>query len=84
MAGQGIALATKGVICKPQQRINRIIYPLNVRVKDCPLKLNIQQLLVNKITIRDLSRKSLHMRVQDVKVNVNQNRVCLNLTKCEN
>ena len=87
MAGQSLALATKGIICKGIGeiiRITRCVIPLNLKLKTDQFKLNLKKLdpiklnlsvPITKINLVNTSTQKLSLRVID--------KFKLNLKKCE-
>ena len=86
MAGQSIALATKGVICRGGDitRITRCVIPLNLRLKTDLFKLNLKKIDPMKLNL-SITEPKLNLKNSD-QFQLTLKRIDkfkLNLKKCE-
>ncbi len=86
MAGQSIALSTKGIICRGGDitRIIRFILPFNLRLKTDLFKLNLKkEVTINLNSFIDQKKLNL-IRLSQFKLNSKlSEQFKLNLKKCE-
>ncbi len=83
MAGQSIALATKGVICKGGDRIIKCFIPLNLQLQIDRFNLNLKlQDRFNLNSIFDQTKLNL-IKLSQFNLNTKVDDFNINLRKCE-
>ena len=83
MAGQSIALATKGIICKGGDRIIKCFIPLNLQLTTDLFKLNLKlQDRFNLNSILDQTNLNL-IKLSQINLNTKIDKFNINLRKCE-
>ena len=81
MSGQAISLVTKGMICRIGTLIQKFCIPLNFSVSRNVIKLNLSKKLPMKINISNSNVTKLTIRAKQSKLNINTEKIKININK---